>query len=98
MVIGTGNQVHPQPDKEEMGGAVMLAWLMKNFVQEVPERLSVCEFDCPNRECTINDWVSCERRQQARLQGSGVTPFPLPVMVVEPKVFSPSRLLKSFPG
>jgi hypothetical protein len=76
----------------------MLAWLMKNFVQEVPEQISVCEFDCPNHECTINDWVSCERRQQALMQESGISRFPAPVVYVEPAVFSPSTLLKSFPG
>lgn len=72
----------------------MLAWLMKNFVQEVPEQLTICELDCPNHECTINDWARCERRQQARLQESGVGRFPVSVMsVVEPRVFFHSGLL-----
>jgi hypothetical protein len=76
----------------------MLTWLIKNFVQEVPEQLSVCEFDCPNHECTISDWVSCERREQALLQESGVSTFPVPVTYAGPKVFSPASPLKSFSG
>lgn len=76
----------------------MLAWLMKNLAQEVPEALSVCEFDCPNHECTITDWACCDRRQQALRQESGISPFPVPIVSAEPKVFSLSSPLKFFPG
>ena len=76
----------------------MLAWLMKNLVEEVPEQLSVCEFDCPNHECTINDWASCERREQALLQERMAIRLLAPAAYMDPRVFSPSSLPKTFPG
>jgi len=37
-------------------------WLMKEFVQDVPESISLCEFDCRKQQCTLAEWASCERR------------------------------------
>jgi hypothetical protein len=76
----------------------MIAWLLKNLVQEVPDRLAICEFDCPNKACTIRDWVGCELRQQALLQEHGVCQRPAPMVSMEAPVFSPSSLLKTIPG
>jgi hypothetical protein len=77
----------------------MIGWLLNQIVQEVPEQLSVCEFDCPNNECTISDWVGCELRQQALLQGRGLTrQTVVPMVHMEAPVFSPSSLLKAIPG
>ncbi len=36
-------------------------WLRAQ-VQEVPESLAVCEFDCDRPDCRMGDWESCERR------------------------------------
>jgi hypothetical protein len=80
------------------GGVAMIAWLLKNLVQEVPEQLSVCEFDCPNNECTISDWVGCELRQQALLQENSIPLQQIPMVPRESAVFSPSSLLKIVPG
>jgi hypothetical protein len=44
--------------------------LLQRFIQEIPEDLSVCEFDCPLKECTDRDWAKCELRQQGTLPGS----------------------------
>lgn len=72
----------------------MIGWFLKNFVQEVPEQLSICEFDCPNNECTISDWVACELRQQALLQERMIPRAAVPMVHREPPVFSPASLLK----
>ncbi len=38
-------------------------WLRAQ-VQEVPESLAVCEFDCARPECRMGDWERCERRHK----------------------------------
>ena len=53
-------------------GAAMMGRLVKSFIQEVPDELSVCEFDCPHHECTVKDWVVCELRNQPSLRGHGI--------------------------
>jgi hypothetical protein len=62
-------------------GVAMIGRVLKNFsqrvldnlIQEVPEALSVCEFDCPYNECTVRDWVECELRHEASLPGTAVS-------------------------
>jgi hypothetical protein len=35
----------------------------KDFVvQDVPDDLAVCEFDCRTLHCSQSEWASCERR------------------------------------
>jgi hypothetical protein len=34
------------------------------IVQDVPEDVSLCEFDCRNGQCTSSEWAICERRLQ----------------------------------
>jgi len=41
-------------------------WLSSR-VQETPEDLSACEFDCRRYECLHGDWERCERRLQSML-------------------------------
>ena len=38
--------------------------LFKILVAEVPEELSVCEFECPKATCTWKDWTACTLREQ----------------------------------
>ncbi|HUT40665.1 MAG TPA: hypothetical protein VM011_04925 [Gammaproteobacteria bacterium] len=45
----------------------MLDRLFSILVQEVPEELSFCEFDCAVTKCTVRDWKEC-----SLLQGRGV--------------------------
>jgi hypothetical protein len=40
----------------------MIDRLLKMLVQDVPEELSVCEFDCPRIHCYVSDWTACELR------------------------------------
>ena len=42
----------------------MKDWLLKNLIQDVPEDLSVCEFDCQKSTCTASDRDECEFHQQ----------------------------------
>ena len=45
----------------------MKGWLLKKLIQDVPEELSVCEFDCRKSTCTASDQAQaeCELYQQA---------------------------------
>ena len=37
-------------------------FLMEQLVQDVPEELAVCEFECRKLECTQGEWEVCDRR------------------------------------
>ncbi len=36
-------------------------WLAEQ-VQDVPEDIALCEFDCRKPECLVGEWETCERR------------------------------------
>jgi hypothetical protein len=36
--------------------------LSNHIVQDVPEAIALCEFDCHKAECTAKEWASCARR------------------------------------
>ncbi len=64
-------------------------WLRAQ-VQEVPEALAVCEFDCDRPDCRMGDWQSCERRLRyealARAYDDGApAPGPEPSRAVAPR-------------
>ena len=40
-------------------------WLANEVIQDVPDELAACEFDCRKQHCTSDDWSSCERRLKA---------------------------------
>ena len=40
----------------------MLRRLRKLLVQEVPEELAVCMFECTVSQCTTRHWAACELR------------------------------------
>jgi hypothetical protein len=42
-------------------GSEILRWL-KQQVQDVPDELALCEFDCRRAQCTSDEWATCERR------------------------------------
>ena len=46
------------------GSAWQRLWqqLKKRLVQEVPEEVCACEYDCRKPECRNGDWESCQRR------------------------------------
>jgi hypothetical protein len=37
-------------------------WLKEQIVQDVPEDIALCEFDCRKGQCRVGEWESCERR------------------------------------
>ena len=53
----------------------MIAQLLQKLIKEVPEELSVCEFDCPQTKCTVRDRTECALYRQSMLRGCGVTQY-----------------------
>ena len=37
-------------------------FLVNHLIQDVPEEIAVCEFDCRETDCSMERWISCERR------------------------------------
>jgi hypothetical protein len=38
-------------------------WIKDQIVQDVPEDIGLCEYDCKKGQCTLGEWEACERRQ-----------------------------------
>jgi len=43
-------------------------FLTRQAVDDVPEDVGICEFDCRKQQCMHDEWASCERRKR---KGSG---------------------------
>ena len=39
-----------------------LQWVRNQIIQDVPEDVALCEFDCRKGNCTNEEWESCGRR------------------------------------
>jgi hypothetical protein len=37
-------------------------WIKNQIVQDVPEEIALCEFDCHKQQCTEIEWQTCPRR------------------------------------
>jgi hypothetical protein len=37
-------------------------WIKSRLIQDVPEDIAACEFECHRTECRQGDWEICERR------------------------------------
>lgn len=37
-------------------------WLSDHLIQNVPEEISVCEYECQEAECNIAKWAMCQKR------------------------------------
>ena len=37
-------------------------------IQDVPEDIQLCEFDCRKSQCAMGDWEKCERRLRSIAQ------------------------------
>lgn len=37
-------------------------WIKDRMVQDVPEDIAACEFECRRTECRLGDWSTCENR------------------------------------
>lgn len=36
-------------------------WIKNQIVQEIPEDIALCEFDCNKLQCTQEEWQTCLR-------------------------------------
>lgn len=57
------------------GRSAMFRRLLDMIVQQVPESLSVCEFECPVTKCTTKIWSACRLRVPELQHGSSVVHF-----------------------
>ena len=37
-------------------------WIRDRLIQDVPEDIAACEFECRRTECLQGDWETCEKR------------------------------------
>lgn len=40
----------------------LLQLFRSKVVQDVPEDIQLCEFECHKSQCTMRDWEKCEKR------------------------------------
>lgn len=52
----------PEPRRSNRGWH----FLVNHLIQDVPSELAACEFDCRETECSMERWISCERRMQTQ--------------------------------
>jgi hypothetical protein len=37
-------------------------WVRNQVIQDVPNSIALCEYDCRKQQCTTEQWAACERR------------------------------------
>jgi hypothetical protein len=37
-------------------------WFKNGLIQDLPENIAVCEFDCRKPQCRHGEWETCEKR------------------------------------
>jgi hypothetical protein len=37
-------------------------FVKRGIVGDVPDDISLCEFDCRKGQCTLGEWAACDRR------------------------------------
>jgi len=55
---------------EKGSGELNSLWqrFRNKIIQEAPEDIQLCEFDCHKLECAMGDWEKCERRLRSVAQ------------------------------
>lgn len=43
----------------------LIFWIRSKLVQDVPDALAECEFDCHRPDCTRREWEKCSIRVEA---------------------------------
>jgi hypothetical protein len=38
--------------------------VIDKIIQDVPDGIAACEFDCRKRQCTLGEWAACEQCPQ----------------------------------
>ena len=51
----------PDEEAKEATGKPQ-SWLARQLVEDVPEDIELCEFDCHKLQCRTGDWANCKRR------------------------------------
>ena len=51
-------------DRSKKGKPVqrLVGFVKRNIVDDVPEEIALCEFDCRKGQCEQGEWASCDRR------------------------------------
>lgn len=60
--------------RKERGGSFekLWRWITRRISKRVPDAVSVCEFDCRETDCVLENWEKCEYRTNfPRAAGSG---------------------------
>ncbi len=37
-------------------------WVSNQLIQDVPDGIALCEFNCRKQQCTVKEWAACNRR------------------------------------
>ena len=50
--------------KENTSGPLfrLRRWIKSRLIQDVPEEIAACEFECRKTRCQRGDWETCENR------------------------------------
>ena len=40
----------------------LVEFVKRNIVDDVPEQIAICEFDCRKGQCRMGEWDACDRR------------------------------------
>ena|ERR1700689_378027 len=58
--------VNPLAPKDRFtgGNPILRMWqsFKRQIVDDVPEAIATCQFDCPRAQCKQDEWHACERR------------------------------------
>ena len=61
-------RVNPEASILDRGWRFLIDQLI---IQDVPEAIAVCEFDCRETDCSNERWISCRRRLQTAQRRTG---------------------------
>jgi hypothetical protein len=51
-----------QRSKPKASLARLWQWAKDQIVQEVPEDIGLCEYDCRKKQCVMDEWETCDWR------------------------------------
>jgi hypothetical protein len=52
----------PSSAKSDRIFSQLWQWVKEQIIQDVPEGVALCEFDCRKQQCRMQEWETCERR------------------------------------
>ena len=60
--MSKSGKVEPIPRRIRNWLKEQMSQLRQRVVEEVPEDIVLCEFDCRKTQCLFEEWEHCERR------------------------------------